>query len=97
MVTLACGSIFVALAWRLHKSAQTDRQSSQRLFAFSIFYLFSLFAALSGSSSNNEWPAKLLAYTHIAPGSGQAVILPHLAKMACNEKREGGLPCASEH
>ncbi len=97
VAALACGSIFVLLAWRLRKSAQVDRQAAQRLFAFSIFYLFILFAALLGGSSNNEWPAKLLTYTDGLRGSDQAENLSRVAKIACNEKHEGGLLCASEH
>src|SRR6266581_7080079 len=81
VAALACGSIFVLLAWRLRKSAQVDRQAAQRLFAFSIFYLFILFAALLGDSSNNEWPAKLLTYTDGLRGSDQAENLSRVAKI----------------
>jgi protoheme IX farnesyltransferase len=97
VVAVACGSIFVGLAWRLRKSAQNDRRAAQRLFAFSIFYLFILFAALLGSNSNNEWPTKLLTYADGVRSSDHARILSRAAKIACNEKREGGLRCASEH
>jgi protoheme IX farnesyltransferase len=97
VAAVAFGGIFVRLAWRLRKSAQNDRRAAQRLFAFSIFYLFVLFAALLGNSNNNEWPAKLLTYTDGLRGSDQAMIVSHATKIACNEKREGGLLCASEH
>lgn len=43
---LACGAIFLALAFQLHRSSESDRQAAQRLFLFSISYLFLLFAAL---------------------------------------------------
>ena len=43
---LVCGGIFVALAIQLHRSSQVDRKAAHRLFAFSIAYLFLLFAAL---------------------------------------------------
>jgi protoheme IX farnesyltransferase len=43
---LACGAIFLALAFQLHRSRESDRQAAQRLFMFSISYLFLLFAAL---------------------------------------------------
>jgi heme o synthase len=97
VAAVACGSILVGLAWRLRKSAQNDRQAAQRLFAFSIFYLFILFVSLLGNSGNNEWPAKLLTYTDGLRDAGQAVILSPDSKIACNKKREGGLLCASEH
>jgi protoheme IX farnesyltransferase len=43
---VTCGVIFVVLALRLCDSGPDDRQAASRLFAFSIFYLFVLFAAL---------------------------------------------------
>ena len=49
-VAVTCGAIFVALAFLLHRSKGTDRRAAQRLFAFSIFYLFVLFAALLASN-----------------------------------------------
>jgi heme o synthase len=41
-----CGALFLLLAVQVNKSAGTDRRAAQRLFIFSIFYLFALFAAL---------------------------------------------------
>ena len=43
---IVCGAIFVALALQLRRSREADRQAAHRLFVFSIFYLFLLFAAL---------------------------------------------------
>jgi protoheme IX farnesyltransferase len=40
------GAIFLLLAVRLNQSVEADRQTAQRLFVFSIAYLFVLFAAL---------------------------------------------------
>jgi heme o synthase len=40
------GAIFVALALRLRSSSDAERCAASRLFVFSIFYLFVLFAAL---------------------------------------------------
>jgi protoheme IX farnesyltransferase len=97
VVAVACGAVFVGLAWSLRECAQVDRHAAQRLFAFSIFYLFILFAALLGDSSNNEWPMKLLTYTDGMRGSDQSIIPSHATKIACNEKREGGLLCDSKH
>ena len=45
-----CGAILVALALQLHASKGTNRLAAQRLFSFSILYLFVLFAALLASS-----------------------------------------------
>ena len=35
----------IALAWRLRTDGRTGERAAKRLFAFSIVYLFSLFAA----------------------------------------------------
>ena len=45
-VAFLTSAIFVVLALRLHRSAATDRRAAYRLFAFSIVYLFAIFAAL---------------------------------------------------
>jgi protoheme IX farnesyltransferase len=46
-VTVAiCGALFLLLACQLNRSVETDRRAAHRLFVFSIFYLFALFAAL---------------------------------------------------
>jgi protoheme IX farnesyltransferase len=41
-----CGALFLLLALLLDRSIGADRRAAHRLFAFSIFYLFVLFAAL---------------------------------------------------
>src|SRR5215469_12427738 len=51
---LVCGGIFVALAIQLHRSSKVDRKAAHRLFAFSIAYLFLLFAALLVGSIGNR-------------------------------------------
>ncbi|MET4068207.1 protoheme IX farnesyltransferase [Bradyrhizobium sp. S3.2.6] len=45
-IAAICGAIFLLLAGRLNRSVETDRRAAQRLFVFSIAYLFVLFAAL---------------------------------------------------
>jgi protoheme IX farnesyltransferase len=46
-----CGAILVVLAFRLRRSSGADRRDASRLFVFSIFYLFVLFAALLADHS----------------------------------------------
>ena len=58
----ACGAILVGLAWQLGRSSKADRRAAHRLFAFSIFYLFVLFAALLVSNTNNRRPTLLSAH-----------------------------------
>jgi protoheme IX farnesyltransferase len=48
------GAIFVALAVQLRRSRGVNQQAAHRLFAFSILYLFLLFAALLISSANRS-------------------------------------------
>ena len=60
VVALASGAVFLALALQLHRSQQSDRQAAQRLFLFSISYLFLLFAALLASTigdRSSSWKA----------------------------------------
>ena len=59
---VTCGAILVALAFQLHRSKGTDRRSAQRLFAFSILYLFVLFAALLLSNIGNRWSSTILSH-----------------------------------
>jgi protoheme IX farnesyltransferase len=59
---VTCGAILVALAVQLHRSKGTDRRAAQRLFAFSILYLFVLFAALLLSNIGNRWSSTLLSH-----------------------------------
>jgi protoheme IX farnesyltransferase len=56
-IATICGAVFVLLAVQLNRSIGADRRTAHRLFVFSIFYLFVLFAALlvdhgSGSFSS---------------------------------------------
>jgi heme o synthase len=53
-VAATCGAIFVALAARVRRSRGVDQHAAHRLFAFSILYLFLLFAALLASSANRS-------------------------------------------
>jgi protoheme IX farnesyltransferase len=46
VVVGACGAAFVLLASLLNRSVEPDRHAAQRLFGFSICYLFALFAVL---------------------------------------------------
>jgi protoheme IX farnesyltransferase len=54
-----CGAFFVVLALRLSRSSEADRRAPHRLFAFSIVYLFVLFAALLADNGSNRWSSRL--------------------------------------
>ena len=49
------GATFMVLALRLQRARDTDRRPAHRLFAFSVIYLFALFAALLASNDGNRW------------------------------------------
>jgi heme o synthase len=77
-IIAACGVVFLLLAVRINRSAGVDRRAAHRLFVFSIFYLFALFAALlidhgSGSpstmrSSHSGWIVRS-AYAEVPSGT----------------------------
>jgi protoheme IX farnesyltransferase len=85
VTAVVCGGLFVGLAWRLDRSSKADRKAAHRLFAFSIAYLFLLFAALlTGSISNrgSSIPSWRAASTCSEPA--QAELLPSAPYTACN-------------
>jgi heme o synthase len=53
-VAAASGVIFVVLASQVRRSGGVNQRAAHRLFAFSILYLFLLFAALLASSTNRS-------------------------------------------
>src|SRR4029077_3250570 len=61
VTAIVCGAILVALALQLGRSSEADRLPAHRLFAFSIFYLFVLFATLLAGNSNITWSSTHLA------------------------------------
>ena len=73
---LICGVILVAHAVRLHRSSDTERRDASRLFVFSIFYLFALFAALLADHSADRWSSMSSAHAAVTVESSQAAFLP---------------------
>jgi heme o synthase len=58
-VAAICGALFVVLAWQLRRAGEADRRAAHRLFAFSIVYLFVLFAALLADNGGNRWSSMI--------------------------------------
>jgi len=56
---VVCGTILSVLALQLWKSRGVDRRMAQRLFIFSISYLFVLFTALLVDHGGIPWPSAL--------------------------------------
>jgi heme o synthase len=75
-----CGAIFVVLAVQLGRSSGLDRRAASRLFAFSIFYLFALFAALLASNGGTRWPSIFSA--RVAPAAVAAQTFAGLVGVA---------------
>ena len=75
------GTILVVLAFQLSRSREADRRAAHRLFAFSISYLFVLFAALLADHS-----ASMLSSRGVRTGGGssQAEFLPYPVRAAFN-------------
>jgi protoheme IX farnesyltransferase len=63
LAAVTCGAVFVTLAVQLHRTKGADRRAAQRLFAFSIFYLFVLFATLLLSNLGNRWSSTILPHS----------------------------------
>jgi len=79
-----CGAIFLVLAVKLHRSSETDRRAGQRVFMFSIVYLFVLFAALLAGDGARHNPPTVSAYAALSASAPvQAQFRPRPAETAC--------------
>jgi protoheme IX farnesyltransferase len=82
---VVCGGLFVGLALRLDRSSKVDRKAAHRLFAFSIVYLFLLFAALLTGSIGNRGPSTPSWRAASACSEpAQAKVFPTALQTACN-------------
>ena len=82
---IVCGGLFVGLALRLDRSGKADRKAAHRLFAFSIAYLFLLFAALLiGSISLRGSSALSWRAASARPELAQAEVFPGALQTAWN-------------
>ena len=79
----ACAAVFAVLALRLKWSSETDRRAAHRLFAFSIVYLFLLFAALLIDHGAEPRPSALSLNACIKSETLLAEATPALARTAC--------------
>jgi protoheme IX farnesyltransferase len=79
-IAAICGAFFLLLADRINRSAGADRRAAHRLFLYSIFYLFALFAALliehgnglpSTLSSSHDGRLAQSAHAEPAPGTAR--------------------------
>jgi heme o synthase len=81
-IAAICGALFLLLAGRLHRSIGADRRATHRLFVFSIFYLFVLFAALLLDHGGASFSSMRSSRDGRSLGSVYAELLPGAARSA---------------
>ena len=94
-----CGAMLVVLAWQLRRSREADGRAAHRLFAFSILYLFVLFAALLASNGGNRWSSMLSARAardgRIAVQAASVARPVRTARSSTESQRRRGLICGT--
>jgi heme o synthase len=67
VIAAFCGALFLLLARQLNRSTGADRRAAHRLFVFSIFYLFALFAALLIDHGNGPFTPMRSSHRGVFP------------------------------
>jgi protoheme IX farnesyltransferase len=75
-IAAICGALFLLLAFQLNRNIAADRRTAHRLFVFSIFYLFVLFAALLVDHGGDSFALMRASHADRAVGSVHAELLP---------------------
>jgi protoheme IX farnesyltransferase len=81
-IVAICGALFLLLARQLNRSIEADRRAAHRLFAFSIFYLFVLFAALLIDHGGDSFSLMRASHAGRTVGSVHAELLPGAVRSA---------------
>ena len=81
-IAAICGALFLLLARQLNKSIEADRRAAHRLFVFSIFYLFVLFAALLIDHGSGSFSPMRSSHDGRTVGSVHAELLPGAVRSA---------------
>jgi heme o synthase len=76
VIVAICGALFLLLALQLTRSIGGDRRTAHRLFVFSIFYLFVLFAALLIDHCSGSFLPMRPSHAGRTVGSSHAALLP---------------------
>ena len=76
VIAAICGAVFLLLAGQLNRSTGADRRAAQRLFLFSISYLFVLFAALLIEHGGGSFSHMRASHGGLPVGSVHAELLP---------------------
>jgi protoheme IX farnesyltransferase len=81
-IVAICGALLLLLAGRLYTSLEADRRAPHRLFVFSIFYLFALFAALLAGHGDDSFSPVRASHAGRTVGSTYADFLPGAVRSA---------------
>ena len=82
VIVAICGAFFLLLARQLDRSIEADRRAAHRLFLFSIFYLFALFAALLIDHGGDSFSPMRAAHTGRTVEWVHAELLPGALRSA---------------
>jgi heme o synthase len=82
-IAAICGALFLIFAAQLNRSTGTDRRAAQRLFLFSICYLFMLFAALLIDHGGDSFSSMRSSHDGRTVESVHAELLPGAVRSAC--------------
>jgi protoheme IX farnesyltransferase len=75
-IAAICGAVFLLFAGQLNRSTGADRRAAQRLFLFSISYLFVLFATLLIDHGGESFSLMRASHAGRTVGSVHAELLP---------------------
>ena len=82
-IATICGARFLLLAFQLNRTTGADRRAAHRLFVFSIFYLFVLFAALVVDHGGDSFSLMRASHAGRTVGSEYAELPLGAARCAC--------------
>ncbi len=82
VIVAICGALFLLFALQLNRSTGADRRAPHRLFVFSIFYLFVLFAALLIDHGDDSFSLMRASHAGRTVGSVHAELLPGAVRSA---------------
>jgi heme o synthase len=83
VIAAICGALFLLLAFQLNRNIGADRRTAHRLFVFSIFYLFVLFAALLVDHGGGSFSPMRLSHDDRTGGSVRAELQSGAVRSAC--------------
>jgi protoheme IX farnesyltransferase len=83
VIVAICGGLFLLFARQLNRSIEVDRRAAHRLFVFSIFYLFVLFAALLIDHGSGSFSPMHSSHDGRTVGSVHAELQSGAVRSAC--------------